>query len=278
MTFDADSRRPEAESSETDRKNYRNSVPPRFQPQATDTENTNALGPAPPEAEADTAAGSEDDPAAEEKKKQEESTGSVLWEVAETLVLALFIFLAVRAVVLNFRVDGLSMEPTLDSGQMLLVNRQVYFHFDVNDVVNVLPFVEREGEDIVYPLHPPQRGDIIVFDPPIGQSGKPYIKRVIGLPGEHLAIHDGSVYINGERLEEDYLGATATSWPGRQPDYETVVPEGNIFVLGDNRNNSTDSRSFGPVSVDAIIGKAWVSYWPQEHLGILSTPAYWLPW
>lgn len=276
MTFDADSRRPEAEPSETDRTDYRNSTPPRFQPLAT--EHTDPTGPMPPAAETGPAADPDTDSDTAEKKKQEESTGSVLWEVAETLVLALFIFLAVRAVVLNFRVDGLSMEPTLDSGQMLLVNRQIYFHFDVNDVLNILPFVEREGEDVFYPLHPPQRGDIVVFDPPIGQSGKPYIKRVIGLPGEHLAIHDGSVYIDGERLEEPYLGATATSWPGRQPDYEIVVPEGHIFVLGDNRNNSTDSRSFGPVSVDDVIGKAWVSYWPQEHLGILSTPAYWLPW
>lgn len=213
------------------------------------------------------------DPEAPEQPAKEK-TSSVLWEITETLVLALVIFLVVRSFVLNFRVEGLSMEPTLDSGQMLLVNRQIYFHFDLNEVLNVLPFVEREGEHIFYPLHPPQRGDIVVFHPPVGRAEKPYIKRVIGLPGEHVAIHDGSVYINGELLEEPYLGATTTSWPGRPPDYEIIVPEGHIFLLGDNRNNSTDSRSFGPVAIDEIIGKAWFSYWPSSHLGILQTPDY----
>lgn len=214
------------------------------------------------------------DPDDDVQEASEPTTRSVLWEIAETLLLALLIFLAVRTVVLNFRVDGLSMEPTLDSGQMLLVNRQVYFHFDFNDVLNILPFVDREGENVVYPFHPPQRGDIIVFDPPVSNADKPYIKRVIGLEGERISIHDGAVYVNGERLEEPYLGPVATNWPGRPRNFEMVVPEGHIFVLGDNRNNSTDSRSFGPVSVDAIIGKAWISYWPSEHVGIIQTPGY----
>ena len=203
-----------------------------------------------------------------------QSRPSLIWEITETLVLALLIFVAVRSVVLNFRVDGLSMEPSLDSGQMLLVNRQIYFHFDANDLLNVLPFVERDGDNIVYPLHPPQRGDIVVFDPPIGRTSKPYIKRVIGLPGEKITIHDGAVYVNGERLEEGYLNGTATSWPNGDPSREVVVPEGHIFVLGDNRNNSTDSRSFGPVPTDDVIGKAWISYWPSSVAGILDTPDY----
>ncbi len=213
---------------------------------------------------------SDDAPPAEER----EHDGGILWEITETLVLALLIFLAVRTVVLNFRVDGLSMEPTLNTGEMLLVNRQMYSHFDVNGVLNVLPFVERDGESEFYPFHPPQRGDIIVFDPPIGAIDKPYIKRVIGLPGETIAIHDGGVYIDGERLDEGYLGTTATRWPGRPDNFELVVPEGHIFVLGDNRNNSTDSRSFGPVSEDAIIGRAWIAYWPAGLFGIFQTPAY----
>lgn len=209
-----------------------------------------------------------------EREQETEGTGSILWEITETLVLALVIFLLVRSVVLNFRVDGLSMEPALDSGQMLLVNRQIYFHFDLNDVLNILPLVDRDGENIIYPFHPPQRGDIIVFDPPVGRADKPYIKRIVGLPGETVSIHDGGVFINGERLTEEYLGATATSWPGQPDDFELVVPAEHLFVMGDNRNNSTDSRSFGPVSYDAIIGRAWISYWPQGHLGILDSPAY----
>lgn len=198
----------------------------------------------------------------------------LIWEITETLVLALFIFVAVRTVVLNFRVDGLSMEPSLDSGQMLLVNRQIYFNFDANNVLNILPFVEREGEHIIYPLHPPQRGDIVVFNPPMAGTTKPYIKRIIGLPGDRVTIHDGGVYVNDERLDEPYLQGVSTSWPNGDPNREVVIPEDHLFVLGDNRNNSTDSRNFGPISVDAVIGKAWISYWPSALAGILHTPVY----
>ncbi len=204
----------------------------------------------------------------------DDSGGGLLWEITETLVLALLIFLAVRTVVLNFRVDGLSMEPTLDSGEMLLVNRQVYSHFDLNSALNILPFVDRKGEHDFYPFHPPQRGDIIVFNPPISAVNEPYIKRVIGLPGETVSVHDGAVYIDGKRLDEPYLGSTATRWPGRPDNYEFLVPEGHIFVFGDNRNNSTDSRSFGPVEFGAIIGRAWIAYWPSSLLGVFQSPSY----
>lgn len=200
------------------------------------------------------------------------SRGAV-WEIVETLVLAVLIFVAVRSVVLNFRVDGLSMEPTLDSGEMLLVNRQVYFHFDLYSLVDWLPGVDHADQRIVYPFHPPQRGDIIVLHPPVEQ-GKPYIKRVIGLPGERLSIHDGAVYINGDRLEEPYLNGLATSWAGSIREEEIVVPEGQVFVMGDNRNNSTDSRVFGPIEIDEIIGKAWIAFWPADRMDILSTPEY----
>ncbi|HUG15221.1 MAG TPA: signal peptidase I [Thermomicrobiales bacterium] len=198
---------------------------------------------------------------------------SAMWEIVETLVLALLIFVAVRSVVLNFRVDGLSMEPSLASGQMLLVNRQVYFHFDVNRVLGAVPFVDRDGERIVYLFHPPQRGDIVVLHPPVNQ-GKPYIKRVVALPGERVAIRDGAVYINGERLEEEYLNGVATSWGGSLGQEEITIPEGRVFVMGDNRNNSTDSRSFGAVEIDEIIGKAWISYWPTDRIRFISTPDY----
>ena len=210
----------------------------------------------------------------DENAKKEQERPGLIWEITETLVLALLIFVAVRSVVLNFRVDGLSMEPNLDSGQMLLVNRQIYFNFDANDVLNILPFVDREGENVVYPLHPPQRGDIVVFEPPIGRASKPYIKRVIALPGETVTIHDGAVYIDGERLDEPYLQGTSTSWPNGDPNREVFVPEDHLFVLGDNRNNSYDSRSFGIISSDSLIGKAWISYWPSSLAGILGTPDY----
>ncbi|CAN5738071.1 signal peptidase I [soil metagenome] len=210
----------------------------------------------------------------EDTRKKDQERPSFIWEITETLVLALLIFVAVRSVVLNFRVDGLSMEPSLDTGQMLLVNRQMYFNFDANDVLNIVPFVEREGENVFYLLHPPQRGDIVVFSPPVGNASKPYIKRIIGLPGETITIHDGGVYVDGARLDEPYLQGTSTSWPNGDPNREVVVPEDHLFVLGDNRNNSTDSRSFGAISNDSLIGKAWISYWPSTVAGILGTPDY----
>ena len=190
-------------------------------------------------------------------------------EIVETILLAVVIFVAVRLVVLNFRVDGMSMSPNLDNGEMLLVNRNVYFHFDLNAALNWIPGVDREGEDIVYPFHPPERGDIIVFDPPL-RSPKPYIKRVIGLPGELVEIREGNVYIDGIRLDEPYVDDGITRCHNGQATCEIgVVPEGNVFVLGDNRNNSSDSRTFSWVDIDSIIGKAWFAYWPSDDIGLV---------
>ena len=190
-------------------------------------------------------------------------------EIVETILLAVVIFVVVRMVVLNFKVDGTSMFPNLDDGEMLLVNRNVYFHFDSNALVDWIPGVDREGENIVYLFHPPQRGDIIVFNPPIS-SEKPYIKRVIGLPGETVEIRGGSVFIDGVQLQEPYIEADITECnTGRRACEPVVVPEGSVFVLGDNRNNSSDSRSFGIVEVDDIIGKAWFAYWPSDDIGLV---------
>jgi signal peptidase I len=188
-------------------------------------------------------------------------------EIVETLLLAFVIFVAVRAVVLNFRVDGSSMIPNLENKEMLLVNRNVYFHFDLDGALDRLPFVERDGERIVYLFHPPQRGDIIVFDPPT-LSDKPYIKRVIGLPGDIITIENGDVYRNGIILDEPYIQDGITDCPRSKCD-PVLVPEGDVYVLGDNRKNSTDSRIFGPVSVESIIGKAWITYWPLRDFGFV---------
>jgi signal peptidase I len=188
-------------------------------------------------------------------------------EVIETLILAAIIFFGVRLIVLNFQVDGSSMFPNLDDGEMLLVNRNVYMHFDVNKYIDVFPFVEHDGEHIVYPFNPPERGDIVVFNPP-NRSDKPYIKRVIGLPGETVSFKDGFVYINGHKVEEPYLDGDETKC-NRSVCPEVVVPEGSVYVMGDNRENSADSRSFGPVSINSIIGKAWVTYWPFDDFGLV---------
>src|SRR5262245_6121480 len=157
--------------------------------------------------------------------------GRAVREIIETLLLAALIFFLVRLVVLNFRVDGGSMLPNLDNEQMLLVNRNAYQHVDVNG-------------NQYYPFDPPERGDVIVFNPPTN-SDKPYIKRIIGLPGEEITFGDGHVFINGKPLEEDYIGESTRC--GRKDTCDVVVPADSVYVLGDNRGNSQDSRFFGTV-------------------------------
>jgi signal peptidase I len=206
------------------------------------------------------------------RTKPKRTTRSPLWDIVETLVLAVVIFVGVRNVVLNFRVDGRSMEPNLHNGEMLIVNRQVYFHIDVNDLLDWLPGSQDSGTDEWYPFHPPQRGDIVVFQPPTMHS-EPYIKRIIGLPGERVSIHDGAVHIDGKRLDEPYLNAP-TNGQGVMTDGSHVVEPDHVFVLGDNRGNSSDSRMFGSIPISSIIGKASVSYWPPDEIEVMPQPAY----
>ena len=197
---------------------------------------------------------------------------SFVRELAETILLTLVIFVAVRALVVNFRVDGDSMMPGLHNGQYLLVNKAVYFHLDLNAVKNLLPGQDAPGQDVVYLFHPPDRGDIIVLNPPV-RSDKPYIKRVIALPGETVAVRDGKVYVNGEVIEEAYIAEPPRySYPFNAGEY--TVPEGAVFVMGDNRNNSSDSHIFGPVPLDRVIGKAFFSYWPLHTAGLIPHERY----
>jgi signal peptidase I len=194
-------------------------------------------------------------------------------EFVETILLTLVIFVAVRTLVVNFRVDGESMRPTLVNGEYLLVNRATYFHFDLNALRNILPGPDRQGRDVVYLFGPPDRGDIIVFEPP-DSSDKPFVKRVIGLPGDTIAVReDHRVYVNGQPLEEGYIAAPPQSlFPANGGTY--TVPPGKIFVMGDNRNNSRDSRSFDAVSLDSVIGKAVISYWPLDDFGFIPHERY----
>jgi signal peptidase I len=195
---------------------------------------------------------------------------SYLREILETALLTLIIFVGVRAMVLNFKVDGLSMAPTLQHGQYLLVNRALYFNVEADLVQRVWPAAPIINQRY-YLFHPPQRGDIVVLWPP-SSSERPYIKRVIGLPGDTVAIQGGIVTINGIAIDEPYIKAP----PAYVMAPRKIAP-GEYFVLGDNRNNSSDSHLFGTVAADHIVGKAWVSYWPMGQLGLLPDATYAAP-
>lgn len=169
-------------------------------------------------------------------------------ELLETVAITLVLFLAARASLQPFTVQGQSMEPTLHNHEYILV------------------------EKVSYWFHSPERGDVVVFKFP-GDPTQDYIKRVIGLPGDHVSIHNSSVYVNNKRLaERGYIAA--------EPDYpgctycDVRVPKGYLFVLGDNRNNSSDSHEWGLLPRDHMIGRAWVAYWPLPDLTILHQPSY----
>lgn len=163
-------------------------------------------------------------------------------DTVETVLIALVLFLAINTVSARIRVESVSMQPTLFAGNYVIVNKLAY----------------RLGE--------PQRGDVIVFKYPPDPGREPYIKRVIGLPGDEVRIDNGNVYINGELLVEPYL-TVVTNQGG-----EWRVPEDSLFVMGDNRNNSSDSRSWGMVPLENVIGKGLVIYWPPEQWGLLGLP------
>jgi signal peptidase I len=198
--------------------------------------------------------------------------GSVIREVIETALIAILIFVGVRTLVLNFRVDGSSMLPSLVNGEMLLVNRNAYKSWDLYTLVDWIPGVEHAEAKEFTLFDGPNRGDVIVFDPPVS-SDKPYIKRVIGLPGDTVEIKDGGVWVNGVQLDEPYLHGDTTDCQPRACD-PVVVPEGSVFVLGDNRSHSSDSRYFGTIEIEDIVGKAWITYWPIGHVGTVPTADY----
>lgn len=214
----------------------------------------------------------QDDLPSQATSAQRRRRGGVFREIVETALIAIVIFVAVRSLVLNFRVDGSSMLPNLVDGEMLLVNRNAYDSFDLYTLVDWVPGVDHADAKEVTPFDGPDRGDIVVFNPPV-TSSKPYIKRVIGLPGETVEIREGAVYIDGVKLDEPYVENDITDCGQR--DCEAVtVPEGQIFVMGDNRRNSSDSRFFGPVEIDDVQGKAWIVYWPISEVGRVDDADY----
>lgn len=180
-----------------------------------------------------------------ESEQERPRTGSALRELLETLILTVVTYLLVRTFLFEtYRVVGQSMEPTLVQDERLIVSK------------------------LSYRLHEPQRGDIIVFRDP-NDSGRNLIKRIIGLPGEVVEIRNGLVYINGQQLDEPYLVEYSA---GSEP--QTPTPDGYYYVMGDNRNNSSDSRSWGVLAADNIIGKAAFTYWPVQFWGPVPHETY----
>ena len=165
----------------------------------------------------------------------------VLFDIAETLILALVLYFGIDAISARVRVQNVSMQPTLYEGEFVLVSKMAY----------------RLGH--------PKIGDIVVFHAPT-EPGEDFIKRIIGLPGDSVKVENGKVFVDGYRLNEDYLAAT--------PDYqgEWIVPEDNLFVLGDNRNQSSDSHRWGFVPVDSVVGRAVFVYWPIDKFTVLEHP------
>jgi signal peptidase I len=166
-------------------------------------------------------------------------------DVLETLLLAAVIFVLVNTLTGRYEVQSISMEPTLHEGQYLIVSKFAYW------------------------LSPAQRGDIVVLDPPDHRSPIPYIKRIIGLPGERVEVRNGRVWIDGVALNEPYVSGPVL--------YERTfeLKSDEYLVLGDNRNNSSDSHVWGTLPEENLIGKTVFRYWPIDKLGLI--PHYVFP-
>ena len=185
-------------------------------------------------------------------------------ELIETIILALLIFLVIQFTVQNTRVEGMSMDPTLADGQYLIVNKAIYTRLDPKKFQAVFDFFGIDRTDSFFPLHAPRRGEVIVFEFPRDRS-RDFVKRVIGVPGDTVEIRRGTVFVNGEELDEPYVRNK-----GRSNERLQRVPEDSYYVLGDNRRASSDSRDWGMVPAENVTGKAWVSFWPLDQLQFLS--------
>jgi signal peptidase I len=167
----------------------------------------------------------------------------ILIDLVPTLLIALVLYLGLHIAVEPRIVLGQSMEPTLHNNEYVLLDKFSYW------------------------FHGPERGDIVVFHYPLAPSVD-YIKRVIGVAGDHVQVDGGNVYVDGARLSERYIAA--------QPDYtdNRVVPNGYLYVLGDNRDNSSDSHIWGLLPLKDVVGRALIAYWPLSDASFLADPSY----
>jgi signal peptidase I len=196
--------------------------------------------------------GAANEPGAASGSTETRRVRRLAFEIVETLVLTVAIFLGVQTFVVQpFEVEGSSMEQTLLPNQFVLIDK------------------------LTPRWSPYEPGDIVVLTPPrlaAGRGTTPFIKRVIAVAGDRVELRDGAVYVNGTRLDEPYLfeedGArqetdplsSTTSW---------IVPPGDLFVLGDHRAVSQDSRAFGPITVSSVLGRAFLRYWPLDSFEVI---------
>ena len=172
---------------------------------------------------------------------------NMLRDIIETMVLVAIAFLVVNALIGRFRIEQVSMLPNLHEGEYVIVDK------------------------VSYAFRQPERGEIVVLKNP--NPGQPdLIKRIIGLPGETIEVHGGSVYINGQPLAEPYVAQ-----PMAADSAATQLQADQYFVMGDNRNNSEDSRRFGPRPAKDIVGRALIIYWPPTDWQVLARPTYAAP-
>ena len=189
-----------------------------------------------------------------------------LREISETAITAVLIFVVLQISTQSFRVDGRSMEPTMADGQNVLVNKFVYASADAGVFGDILRAVTGTDLGRAYVFHPPQRDDVIVFTPPTGPDAEFLVKRVIGIPGDEIDIRGGQVYVNGNPRDEPYPATRTTGGT-----YPLTVGLNELFVLGDNRSRSNDSRTWGLVPAENVVGRVWFGYWPPSELKLLTS-------
>lgn len=177
---------------------------------------------------------------------------SSLYEIVKTITFVLLTAFVIRFFIIQpFVVEGQSMEPNFHNQEYLIVQK------------------------ISYKISQPKRGDVIIFKAP-NNPGYDYIKRIIALPGDNIKIEKNSVYINGKKINESYLAANELTLVGQNENLalEKTIGPNEFFVLGDNRQHSSDSREFGPLDKSNIIGKVWVTVYPWSNFGVIKNPVY----